>query len=170
MNISRKRLAEIVAEEVRRRLRELVEAPDDPEEEKPRRRKPGVASADQDDVPDTGDVGAPNDAVGSPEVGSPEGGSEPDSDPAGPSVDGDAPDPEAVDQDGDAGEDPSGAVADEVSGKTVQGLSIEPRSKVLPGAKEVVLTFNETTDSLRVLCTTSGEVKFFWKGQLYDIP
>lgn len=166
MNISRKRLAEIVAESVQRRLRELYEASDD----EGRSKKPSVASADEDEPPDAGGPSSPDATVGSPDVGFPEGAQEPDEDPDGPAVDGSAPDPEAIDQDGDAGEDPSGAVSDDMSGKTIQALSIEPRSQVLPGAKEVLLTFNETTDALRILVTGTGEVKFFWKGQLYDIP
>lgn len=174
MNISQKRLAEIVSEEVRRRLRELVEAGEDDGEPLPKKkgRKPGVASADQEDPPDAGNPTSPDAITGSPDpaAGSPEGGSGAEDDPDGPAVDGDAPDPDAIDADGDAGEDPSGAVSDELSGKTVQALSINPRSEILPGAKEVILTFNETTDDLKVLVTGTGQVKFFWKGQLHDIP
>jgi len=171
MNISRKRLAEIVAEEVRRRLRELVEAGEEDDEVPVKKRKPGVASADQDEPPDAGNPESPDATVGSPDVGasSPEGGQEPDADPDGPAVDGNSPDPDALDKDGDAGEDPSGAVSDEVSGKTVQAISINPKSEHLPGAKEVVITFNETTDSL-VILVISDEVKFLWKNQLHDIP
>lgn len=172
MNISRKRLTEIVVEEVRRRLRELVEADDDDDGTPRKVRKPGVSSADQEDPPDADNPTSPDATTGSPDasLGSPEGGDGPESDPSGPAVDGDAPDPDAVDKDGDAGEDPSGAVSDELSGKTVQAISIDPRSKVLPGAKAVIVTFNETTDSLQILVTGTGEVKFFWKNQLYDLP
>lgn len=170
MNITRKRLAEIVVEEVRRRLRELVEADEDDGTPTGRRKRPDVASADQDEPPEADVSDSPGARTGSPDVGSPEGGQGIEDDPSGPAVDGDSPDPEAVDQDGDAGEDPSGAVNDDMSGKTVQALSIEPRSDVLPGAKEVVLTFRETTDALRILVTPTGQVKFFWKGSLHDIP
>jgi hypothetical protein len=172
MNISRRRLTEIVAEEVRRRLRELVEAGEEEDQPVKKVRKPGVSSADQEDPPDAGNPTSPDATVGSPDAAAsaPEGGDQPDADPDGPSVDGNSPDPDAVDQDGDAGEDPSGAVSDELSGKTVQAISIEPKSKILPGSKEVVVTFNETTDSLRILVTGTGEVKFFWKNQLYDLP
>lgn len=82
----------------------------------------------------------------------------------------DAPDPDAIDKEGDGGDDPSGAVNNDLSGKTVQSLSIEAQSKILPGAKEVVLSFNETTDSLRILVTPTGQVKFSWRGQLHDLP
>lgn len=76
---------------------------------------------------------------------------------------------DALDQDG-SGAEPTGAVNSELSGKTVQAITIEPKSKVLPGAKEVILTFNETTDSLRILVTGTGQVKFFYRGQLHDLP
>lgn len=102
--------------------------------------------------------------------------------PAGPRADADAEgdddqapdedisDDEGIDQGGNSGEDPSGAVNNEVSGKIVQAITIEPQSKVLPGAKEVVLSFNDSTDALRILVTATGQVKFFWRGQLHDIP
>lgn len=77
---------------------------------------------------------------------------------------------DAVDADGDGGEEPSGAVNDEIEGKTVQAVTIEPESQVLPGAKEVVVSFNETTDPLRILVTPTGETKFFWRGQIHDLP
>ncbi|HEU5118649.1 MAG TPA: hypothetical protein VFT74_18775 [Isosphaeraceae bacterium] len=162
----------MIAEEVRRRLRELVEADDEEGGEGKRKpRKPETADADDAPSP-KGDVPAgPRATAGSPDMGDDE------ADPEGPAVDGDQPDPEAdqdeddaVDSDGDAGEEPSGAVNDEVSGKTVQAVTIEPKSKVLPGAKEVVLAFNESTDTLRILITPTGQVKFFWRGQLHDIP
>lgn len=66
--------------------------------------------------------------------------------------------------------DQTGAVNNEISGKTVQSVTIEPRSKLLPGAKEVVITFNETTDSLKILVTSNGAVKFGWRDQLHDLP
>lgn len=77
---------------------------------------------------------------------------------------------DAVDPEGDAGEEPSGEINDDLSGKTMQAISIEPKSKVLPGSKEVILTFNETTDTLRILITGTGQVKFFWRNQLKDMP
>lgn len=160
----------MVAEEVRRRLRELTEAGDEEDDDQPRPRKPTTTSADQEDPPRGPGHGGPDAAVGSPDVSRPEGGEAPDEDPSGPSVDGDQPDPEAIDPDGVGGEEGSGAVNDDLSGKTVQAISIEPESKVLPGAKEVVISFNETTDALRILVTATGQVKFFWRGQLHDIP
>lgn len=163
MEITREELSAIIVSEVRRRLRELVEASGEDDST----RKPKQSKGKQGKVPTTTSA-------------------DQESDPAGPAVDGDRPDPEAedettndrpesddtaaIDADGDAGEEPSGAVNDEVSGKTVQAVTIEAQSKILPGAKEVVLAFNETTDPLRILVTPTGMVKFFWRGQLHDLP
>lgn len=180
MKIKRERLAEIIVQEVKLRLRELAEADeaddeDDPEESGSRRRggeKPQTTSADQDAPPEGDATDSPGSAVGSPSVAKdgPEDAQSTDADPGGPSVDGNQPDPDAIDADGHGGAEPSGDVNNDVSGKTVQAISIEPKSKILPGAKEVVVTFNETTDELRVLITSEGTVEFHWRGQLYDMP
>lgn len=179
MKITRTQLAEMIAEEVRSRLRELVEADED-SEKKPKggdkkRKGASVASADTQDQPNNGEPSGPEAKTGSPSVSTPD--NNQDSDPDGPAVDGDGPDPDAegdaddaIDSDGEGGEDASGAVNNEISGKTIQAITIDPRSKVLPGAKEVVLAFNESTDPLRILVTSTGQVKFFWRGQLHDIP
>ena len=175
MVITRQRLAEMIAEEVRQRLREL--AKDDGEGGKSRRKptKPETSSADQEDQPAGAGPGGPETDIGSPDVSrSAPDGEDPNDDPAGPAVDGSQPDPEseedALDTDGDSGDEPSGAVNDEVSGKTVQAISIEPKSRVLPGAKEVIISFNESTDTLRILVTGTGLVNFFWRGQIHDLP
>jgi len=175
LRIDRRRLAEIVAEEVRARLRELVEGPkrgDDDDEEGGG--APDVASADQEDPPSADVPSSPGATVGSPDPArdSPEGGQQgAEDDTSGAAVDGNQPDPDALDKDGDSGEDGSGAVNDDLSGKTVQGISINPKSEILPGAKEVVLTFNETTDQLVILFMgPSDQIKFFWKNQLHDLP
>ena len=161
------------------RLRELVEADDEEGgEDRKKPRKPQTADAEDSPSPKGKTVAGPRATTNSPDVSSPD--IDQDKDPSGPSVDGDEPDPEAddkaddeedaIDQDGDSGDEPSGAVNDEVSGKTVQAVTIEPKSKVLPGAKEIVVAFNESTDALRILVTPTGQVKFFWRGQLHDIP
>lgn len=170
MVIKRKRLAEMIAEEVRLRLRQLAEADADDEEPK-KPKKPQTSSADQESPPKGEGPGSPGATTGSPDVSidSPDG-EDPNDDPDGPAVDGDQPDPEAIDADGDEGEDASGAVNNEISGKTVQSITIDPKSKVLPGAKAVIVSFNESSDALQILVTATGQVKFFWRGQLHDIP
>lgn len=164
----------MIAEEVRMRLRELVEA-DDEADSKKKPSKPGTEDASDSPSPKSKEKTATNTGtVSTPDLDQEE-------DPDGPAVDGGQPDPDAaqddeeeeadaIDPEGDGGDEPSGVVNDELSGKTVQSVTIEPKSKVLPGAKEVVLSFNESTDTLRILITATGNVKFFWRGQLHDIP
>jgi hypothetical protein len=176
----------MVVTEVRRRLHELHEAESGSDKPKRKNRKPSTNSADEDPVRKGPGVSGPqpsgdDDDTGpnTPDPSTPA--VDQDKDPGEPSVDGDQPDPDAeeqedqdqddaVDADGDNGEEPSGAVNDFASGKTVQAITIEPESSILPGAKEVVLTFNETTDSIRILVTPTGQVKFFAQGQLHDLP
>lgn len=168
MKIKRSALVEMIEQEVRAALSEAGKGK--------KSKKPETAAADDepaDAVPDGGGVEVVGNAppvdggLKDQESGEDQDlGTEPE-DP----TDGEGPDDEeALDPDGDGGEKPSGAVNDEVAGKTVQAVTIEPKSKVLPGAKEVIITFNESTDPLRILCTSTGEVKFFWRGQLHDIP
>lgn len=177
MIITRRQLSEMIALEVKYRLRELVEADDDEEGGEKKPKKTSTASADTEPSPDGPVPAGPRATTGSPDA------SQSDAGPVDPDVaaSGPGPDPEdeedaeqdgedAVDPEGDSGQDPSGAVNDEISGKTVQAVTIEPKSKVLPGAKEVVIAFNESTDTLRILVTSTGQVKFFWRGQLHDIP
>lgn len=57
-----------------------------------------------------------------------------------------------------------GKIADQITGKTVQSITMEPKSKTLPGAQELVITFKEIPDPLKVLLTKTGQVKFFFKG------
>ena len=102
----------------------------------------------------------------------------------------DSPAPEAGDQDsGDAeapeelpaGEEPTddeldadledaesnaeeGTVAADLEGKTIESIALEEDSKIMPGAMEVVVTFRESDDALRLLITKTGRVKIFYKG------
>lgn len=64
----------------------------------------------------------------------------------------------------DAEDVTGGKIADDVTGKTVQSLTMEPKSKTLPGAQEIVITFREIPDPLKILITKTGGVKFFFKG------
>ena len=61
-----------------------------------------------------------------------------------------------------------GRVQQELEGKSIQSISFEPKSKVLPGAKEVVLTFANSTDPLKILISKSGDVKYFFKNALHN--
>lgn len=57
-----------------------------------------------------------------------------------------------------------GTVAAELEGKTIESVSMEEDSKIMPGATEVVLSFHETPDALRLLITKTGKIKVFYKG------
>lgn len=76
---------------------------------------------------------------------------------------------DALDINGDAVQ-PTGKINRDVDGKSIQSISVEPESKILPGAKEVIIAFDEVSDPLRVLVTPTGRMAFFWKGQLHDMP
>lgn len=171
MKITRSKLIEIVEQEVRAALLE--------KDSKKKGKKPEKTDADQEPTQVTPPGGGPDPIQSAPPVDGGlnddegqdlDGDGAPDTEPEDP-TDGQGPDDaEAIDADGTGGEEPSGAVNDELSGKTVQAVTIEPKSKVLPGSKEVVLTFADTTDALRILVTATGQIKFFWRGQLHDIP
>lgn len=62
-----------------------------------------------------------------------------------------------------------GKVSDELVGKRVQSITMEPKSKLVPGAMEVVLTFDETPDPLKIIVTKTGAVKFYYRG-LHNLP
>lgn len=170
MLVDRKQLAEIISQEVRYRLAELAEAGSEGgggDGKRKRPRKPSTADAEDSPSP----RGEPPPGPGAER---PEDGSEPDGPEGNPEGSDDAAaadDAEdALDPDGDSAEDPTGAVNNELSGKTIQAVTVEPQSKILPGAKEVVVSFRETSDALRVLITATGQVKFFLGGQLHDLP
>jgi hypothetical protein len=65
-------------------------------------------------------------------------------------------------------EKPGGDVSDGVTGKTIQSLTLEPKSKLMPGAQEIVLTFNEIPEPLKILISKAGTVKYFWRGGLHN--
>ena len=86
------------------------------------------------------------------------------------------PDLEAGEDDADvdldalaAGEEPpseeeEGTVAGEINGKTIKDVTVNEESEVMPGATEVVFTFKENPDALRLLITKTGRVKYFYRG------
>lgn len=148
MKIKRSKIAEIIEQEVRRAL---FEADDE------KKKKPEVVSADTDPnkPKDQSSTNIKPDNADQADL---------------PDDESDEKEKDALDASGESGEEPSGAVNNEVSGKTLQAVTIEPKSKILPGSKEVVFAFNESTDALRILVTSTGQVKFFWRGQLHDMP
>lgn len=162
IKIKREQLERIVLEELTRYLAEqLNEAPpgrgtildDEPEEEIP----PG------DEVPNPGEAPEESLPTDSP---APEAG-----DQAGMPGDLEGDETE-MDQDLDAleaGEEPpseeeEGTVAGELSGKTIENVTVDEDSKVMPGATEVILTFRESPDAFRLLITKTGKIKYFYRG------
>ncbi len=183
MKITRRRLSEIIEQEVRARLLEKGDKPKKSGKKKDAPKKPTTAAADSDvDLQPQPGGGGPDPIQSAPPI---DGGMN-DSDGDGLPDDQETEDPtdgqgdddaEAIDAHGTAGEEPSGAVNTEVSGKTVQAVSIEPESPNLPGAKEVVISFAETQDTLRIILSPTGQVKFGWPcdstgkaKQIHDLP
>ena len=169
MVITRTELVEMIAGAVRSRLHELASDPDD-DEERP---------DDADEPRAKGEIGnLENDPVANPKDRAPKKGPiqpEPDlssdAEPEPSSEDQAADERDALDVRGDAGDDPTGRINDAVSGKTVQSVTLEPKSKQVPGAKEVVLSWNETTDELRIaFMPVSGKISFIWRGKTHDLP
>jgi hypothetical protein len=55
-------------------------------------------------------------------------------------------------------------VGDELVGKTIQSITANPKSKLMPGAMEIVLQFDQIPEPLKILVTKSGQVKYYFKG------
>jgi hypothetical protein len=72
-----------------------------------------------------------------------------------------APDEE---EDDEAGPEDTEKVSDELVGKTIQSISANPKSKMMPGAMEIVIQFDQMPDPLKILVTKSGQVKYYFKG------
>ncbi len=147
LKIKRERLERIVYEELAVwTAQQLNEAP------------PGRSTALDDEVPDPDE--APEEPLPTTSP-APEVGDEPEELPTGD-------EPADDDLEADLGGEETGAepgtVAAELEKKTVESVSMEEDSKIMPGATEVVFTFRETPDALRLLITKTGKVKVFYRG------
>lgn len=154
LKLKREQLERIVYEELQRFLAEqyLNEAP------------PGAGTVLDDDVPnpedapeeqlpDTSPAPEAGDDVAMPDEELPTG-EEPVDDELSADVAGD---------EEESGAEP-GTVAAELENKTIQSVSMEEDSKIMPGATEVVVTFTDSEDALRLLVSKTGAVKVFYKG------
>lgn len=183
MKIRRSVLEKIVNEELGRYLGRLIEADEDKKDDKP---APGVSDANfdgkskekkdqktatkpQDDVDNTagGSKGkkTPSAPMPPPSKGAPQkpGKELPVADE--PEVDAELEKDVATDDEAeDAADVTGGKIASVITGKTVQSITMEPKSKIMPGAQEIVVTFNQITDPLRILIGKTGQVKFYFKG------
>lgn len=175
MKIPRVLLEKMIREELAKHVKDLVESgPGDhrimdaqeekSDEEKPEKKGPGrppgsknKPKLEPNKEPDNkGEKGKPDRSIGSPDQKPPEQPAE--EDPADDELD----DEETGEEDAD--EVTGGEIADELAGKTVQSITMEPKSKIMPGAQEIVITFSQITDPLRILVSKSGGVKFYFKG------
>jgi hypothetical protein len=162
LKISKKILEQIVLEELVKHLHEqLNEAPpgrgtildDEPDDQEQLGDEiPDPSAAPEEDMPSTSPAPEADDDAG-----------EPADLPAG---------EEEADFDLDAleaGEEPpseeeEGTVAGELSGKTIEGVTVDDDSKIMPGATEVVFSFRESPDAFRLLITKTGQIKYFYRG------
>ena len=156
LKLKREQLERIVYEELTRYIAEqLNEAPpgkgtvlDDVPEEDPEEKDqvPMAGKGPEEKLPTTSPAGEPGD--------------EPPEQPAG-----EEPSDDDLEDDvaGEDGPEP-GSLAAELEDKTIESVSMEEDSKIMPGATEVVLNFRETPDALRLLITKTGKVKIFYRG------
>lgn len=183
MKIKRSDLGRIVREEFVRHILALREAPDveaadeQPDEDPSKAKKgkpeaPPKAQASSGKKAKDASKGKAPEAPKAPKKGPELPPSEEDPSAEMPVPDGEDPADDQLDDEmpEDPGAEGSGGLADEIVGKTVQALTIEPKSKLLPGAKEIVVAFKEVTDTLKILITSTGTVKFFYRGKLSDMP
>lgn len=72
-------------------------------------------------------------------------------------------------EDGNEGDDDraGGKVSEKLVGKRIQSITYEPKSKTVPGAAEIVVSFDETPDTFKILITKTGQVKYYLNG-LHD--
>lgn len=178
MQIKRSVLARLIREELVRRAKQLSEAPEvvDASQDKKKKEKEKGKGEEKPTKPSTtlpqGDkakkpIDEPKDlGVGTPQKGPAKGSAPKDVPPEGAPDDANAPTPAGDDkEDLDAGKT---KISDDLAGKKVQSVTAEPVSKILPGSSEIVLTFDDTTDPLRIIITQSGGVKYFWRGALHN--
>ncbi len=67
-------------------------------------------------------------------------------------------DPDA--EDDEAGPEQTDKVSDELVGKTVQSITANPKSKLMPGATEIVIQFDQIPEPLKILVTKTGAIKY----------
>lgn len=166
------RARQIVIEELARHARSLLEAdgaPDveDAEDQKGKKKKIEPASKGQPD----NRAGKP---VGQKDASPPKSPDEPaevpgdaeekpsTDDPADDDLDKQAAGEE--EDDDEVGAEDTEKVSDELVGKTIQSISANPKSKMMPGAMEIVFQFDQIPEPLKILVQKSGKVVYYFKG------
>ena len=181
IKFKRSRVEQIVREELALLIREFYEADDKDDKE------PGVQGADHDNdnvepekagadmAPKRGAERADGAGDGDqPKVPPP--GEEPKSgdkdvpDEEVPMGDPDPSDTElSQDVEAEPGEEPEQSdISRDITGRSVQSISFSKESKLMGGAQEVVIQFEEIPHPLHILLMKSGMVKFFYKGQIHN--
>lgn len=173
MKIKKSRIEQIIREELASHISELLvteAAPavsgaddenDDLEPNQPAKNSAPTVGAKGDVVPD-GDQEPPEDKPTDVPDGDdqevPVG-----DDPADDQISKDVEEPEPEDE-GDVG----GDISDSVVGKSVQSITMEPESKMMPGAREITIQFESDPHPLKILLGKSGMIKFHYKGSLHN--
>jgi len=67
-------------------------------------------------------------------------------------------------EDSEEGNEEQEKLSDELVGKTIQSITANPKSKLMPGAMEIVVQFDQIPEPLKILVTKSGQVKYYFKG------
>lgn len=166
----RSQVEQIIREELSTIIKELYEADDDEKKE------PEIGGADKDN-----DVEVPSKSTDNtaPTVGSEKQDSPPEDEPK-------AGDENIPDEEVPVGDDPSdtelsqdvedpsdeeaegGDISKDITGRSVQSITVNPESKMMPGAKEIVIQFEEIPHPLRILLGKSGLVKYHFKGAIHN--
>ena len=183
VKFKRKTVERIVREELHTVIKEMyseqfgVHEADD--EEKKKKKEPSVDGADKDNDNIEPQAAGPDIApeVGDKDTPTPDGEDPPDEEPGDTDIPdedvpaGDDPSDTELSQDVEdpAEEEPEGSdITKEIAGRSVQSITMEPESKLMPGAKEIVIQFEEIPQPLRILIGRSGVIKYHFKGTVHN--
>ena len=174
LKFKRSQVERIIREELSLLVKELWEA----ENDKDKKKEPEVGGADSENDVEVPSKSTDNTAptVGAEKQDSPPEGEEPkagdenipdeevpvDDDPSDTELSQDVEDP--ADE-----EEPEGSdIAKEIEGRSVQSITVNPTSKMMPGAQEIVIQFEEIPHPLRILIGKSGMIKYHFKGSIHN--
>ena len=76
-----------------------------------------------------------------------------------------------VEDQGDPGQEEKpegGDISNDIVGRSVQSISYSPESKMMPGASEVTIQFEEIPHPLKILIGKSGMIKYHFKGSIHN--
>jgi hypothetical protein len=71
---------------------------------------------------------------------------------------------EEEDGEDETGPEDTEKVSDQLVGQTVQSITANPKSKLMPGATEIVFQFQQKPDPLKILVTKSGKLVYYYRG------